>query len=202
MFKQEYNVIYNKGMDIIHKTVIKTDPKGDRNITYILIENILNENDRFCGDTKKRKLVIIEEIERGILNHSINICNDLNIIATWDLNYFIDVYKSTRLTVCSIIDKINKFKHIENMIMDKTVNWCDLVSVKPYEIRPDLYTSILLEIKQKEETHMVVSYREDGWICSKCRDTRYKIHLLQTKSSDEPVNEYRICGGCDNRTRG
>jgi DNA-directed RNA polymerase subunit M/transcription elongation factor TFIIS len=189
-------------MSVVSEIVCKVDPTGARRITFALIFDILDKNARFHIGTEKRKRAIVEEIERGILNKSIRICNDMNIISTWTIGRFVDIYKSTRLTLCSVIEKINTFEHIEKMVMDKTVEWCDIVYIKLYEIRPDLYRDIELEIKQKDNMSVVVEYREDGWVCSKCKGTKYKVHVVQTRSSDEPASEYRVCGDCNHRTGG
>ncbi len=176
------------------------DIYGHRNCTCSLVFDILDTNKTFNGYLETKKNIIVMEIERGILNRSIELCKNNNFINSWSINQFVDLYKSTRLIVCTILEDINTSSVIEDIIIKRTINLCDLSTIKSYQLRPDLYEKIYNYIAETEQVNVIATYHEDGWVCSKCRGTKYKIRNVQTRSSDEPVSEFRICIGCMNST--
>jgi hypothetical protein len=191
-------------MDIPERFSLIADPCGQRTNTASLLIDILSNGKLFRESPDGYKKAIIIGIERGILNYSIDFMQNKNKIASWTLNVFVDEYKKKRYSLCCMLEKIGtpSYVYLENIIVMRTIDWCDLATARPFELHPVRFAPIMkiLEIRSNMEIEM--KFMNGLYECKNCKSTKYKEYSVQVRSSDEPAHLFRICGGCGKRTIG
>jgi DNA-directed RNA polymerase subunit M/transcription elongation factor TFIIS len=121
-------------------------------------------------------------IEKSILNFTIDYAIQNKIEQTWENSFFIHIYKQKLVTVMNLLEN----NEILQKVKDKTIQSKDFafLTIK------DFFSDIDL---QNEEV-------ADGLFeCGKCGSKKTTYYSLQTRSADEPMTNFITCTKCKNR---
>ena len=191
-------------MEIPERFSLIDDPCKQRCQTASLLINILTNSKLFQDASDKYKTAIIVGIERGILNYSVDFMQNKNKIASWALHIFVDEYKKKRYSLCCMLEKIGTQSHsyLEQMIMMRVIDWCNLATARPFELHPVRFAPIMKILEIRSAVEIQMKFMDGLYACKNCKSTKYKEYSVQVRSSDEPAHLFRICGGCGKRTTG
>lgn len=155
-------------------------------------KNIRNCLNKILLDNKKAT-----NLEKGIYNYTIKYCIENNILKQWQNKDFVLIYLQK---LKSIIFNL-KNNEILNDIKNKKYKVHELAFMSHYEIRPDIWKS-LIEIKKIKDENKFATRIEastDDFKCNKCKSKKCSYYQLQTRSADEPMTTFVTCLDCGNR---
>jgi transcription elongation factor S-II len=122
-------------------------------------------------------------IEKQILNFTIDYARDHNIPNTWESLLFSHIYKQKFISIWKIVSENKEFL---NKIKSKEITSKQLMTTQ-------LHDYITHNNLQEEDI-------ADGLFqCSKCKSKKTTYYSLQTRSADEPMTNFITCTNCDNR---
>ena len=124
---------------------------------------------------------ISNNLEKGILNYSIDISNKQNIVKKWDNHYFVIIY-TERLRTLLFNLKNN------DILLDKIKN----KEIKAHKLADK-------KIRDKNMYNPQIDANTDNFTCGKCKSKRCSYYQLQTRSADEPMTTFVTCIDCGNR---
>lgn len=121
-------------------------------------------------------------IEKSILNFTIDYCKDNDIEQNWENNLFSHVYKQKYISVMKLLEN----NSIIDKLHSKELHTRDLAFLSHNELFPE-------NDVQDEEI-------SDGLFeCRKCGSKKTTYYSLQTRSADEPMTNFITCVQCGNR---
>ena len=155
-------------------------------------KNIVNKFFKILKDTN-----ISENLEKGIYNYTLGICNEKNLIKKWSNNYFVNIYIQK---LKNIIYNLS-YKPLYNKLLNKEFKAHELAFMSHQEMRPDLWNDLIEEKKIKDENKFSpkIEASTDDFQCFKCKSKKCTFYQLQTRSADEPMTTFVTCLNCGNR---
>jgi DNA-directed RNA polymerase subunit M/transcription elongation factor TFIIS len=147
-----------------------------------VLMNIEN-NDITCGN-----------IEKGILNYSIQEATRKNIIRKWDNSIFVSLY----------IDRLRSiYINLKNPILVKKIADGDIKAeevgfMSHQEFDPE-HWSKLIEVKIKKDASKFtdnIQASTDVYVCRRCKSRKCTYTEVQTRSSDESMTIFVNCLSC------
>ena len=115
-----------------------------------------------------------------------------------DTPYLFDSIYDTKAT--EIIDYIKNSKYLQNAIKNGKIKVKDIPSMKPDELNPEKYESIVKK-KEMEEYKKNNIASSDAFTCSKCKKAKCKVSQQQTRAGDEPPTTIVTCLECGHTFR-
>ena len=179
------------------------------NLTIDDVEETINKIEeginRLNLETVQREIVDItkfpEIMEKSIYNITIKEARDRFIERSWDNPDFKWLYK---IKYCKVISNID-YNNNANFVVGKIVHgiWKpeNIVSMKPYELYPDMWEELLLK-NNKKLSALGRELNAQGtsiFRCGKCRKNNCTYFQMQTRSADEPMTTFVTCLNCDKR---
>ena len=162
--------------------------------------NIMKELNTIINDEK-----ISSNLEKGIYNYTLSLCEEKNLIKKWSNDYFVIIYIQK---VRSLLYNLRHSSVLEN-ITNKKIKAHELAFMSHQTMRPDIWDNLLELKKIKEENKFApkIEASTDEFICSKCKSrglskeeyTKCTYYQLQTRSADEPMTTFVTCLNCANR---
>jgi len=85
--------------------------------------------------------------------------------------------------------------YLLNAIKNNTINISEIAYLKPEELNPDKYESIIKkkEMEEYKKEHKVGS---SVFTCSKCKKSKCSVSQKQTRAGDEPPTTFVECLEC------
>lgn len=163
-----------------------TNPQEFRsNVRNELLKIIKNKN-------------ICENLEKGILNYSIEKANERNLVKKWDNIYFTQIYIDRLRT---IIVNFKKNKKLLKDIRGKKIRAHKFAFMSHQEMLPERWEELINKKKIRDEHRYTpkLDANTDNFTCRKCKSTRCSYYQLQTRSADEPMTTFVTCIDCGNR---
>ena len=155
--------------------------------------NIRTELDKLINDEK-----ITRNLEKGILNYSISVAKEKNIVRKWDNNYFVVLYIERLRTI------MHNLKHNTELMNILTTN-----EIKPHkiafmthqEMNPKRWETLINDKKIRDNNmyNPQLDANTDNFTCRRCKSKRCSYYQLQTRSADEPMTTFVTCIDCGNR---
>ena len=144
---------------------------------------------------KNRK--ISENLEKGILNYSLKVAEEKNLIKKWNNDYFVVIYIQK---LKAIINNLSNKKLYERLL-NKELKAHELAFMTHQDMRPDLWDELieLKKIKDENKFSPKIEASTDDFTCSKCKSKKCTFYQLQTRSADEPMTTFVTCINCGNR---
>ena len=140
--------------------------------------NYVSEQFKLLIDDKKSS-----NIEKQILNFTIDYAKEHNIPNSWESALFAHVYKQKFISIWEIIYNNDDFLA---KIKSKQIPSKQLINIQ-------LHDYISHNNIQEEEV-------ADGLFqCGKCKSKKTTYYSLQTRSADEPMTNFITCTNCENR---
>ena len=156
-------------------------------------ENIRKHLCKLINDDK-----ISSNLEKGVLNYSISMSNNKNIVKKWDNGYFVIIYTERLRTVLFNLKNNNKLlKKIKN----KEIKAHKLAFMNHQEMDPERWKPLIEDkkIRDKNMYDPQIDANTDNFTCGKCKSKRCSYYQLQTRSADEPMTTFVTCIDCGNR---
>ena len=154
--------------------------------------NILSKLNNIIDNAK-----ICENLEKGIYNYTLDICEQRNLIKKWSNDYFIIIYIQK---VKAILYNLEN-KDLFNKLVNKDIRAHELAYMTHQEMRPDLWDELieLKKIKDENKFSPKIEASTDDFKCGKCKSKKCTFYQLQTRSADEPMTTFVTCIDCGNR---
>ena len=145
------------------------------------------------GDNK-----ITTNLEKGILNYSIDVSNKQNIVKKWDNEFFVIIYTERLRT---IMFNLNKNDALLEQIKNKEIKPHKLAFMTHQEMNPEKWTPLIEDkkIRDKNMYNPQIDANTDNFTCGKCKSKRCSYYQLQTRSGDEPMTTFVTCIDCGSR---
>ncbi len=159
-----------------------------------LLENKINRTETM---TKIAKLIkdidAAVRIESGIFEFTLVYCSMKSYIDSM----LSAVYNDKVFDTLQNLDPNNvvQNKTLCNAIYDGTINPQTIAFLRPRDVHPDRWDSLVkkAELKEYKKNNMAVT---DLYTCWKCKEKRCKVMQLQMRSSDEPMTSIITCLNC------
>jgi transcription elongation factor S-II len=155
--------------------------------------NIVSKLCDIIGDNK-----ITINLEKGILNYSIDVSNKQNIVKKWDNELFVIIYTERLRT---IMVNLQKNKTLLSKIKNKEIKSHKLAFMTHQEMNPEKWKPLIEDkkIRDKNMYNPQIDANTDNFTCGKCKSKRCSYYQLQTRSADEPMTTFVTCIDCGNR---
>jgi len=172
----------------------------NRLFVYNKLKSLLEKEDKVENLDK-----IIENIERGIYNYTIDSLDKRSIIKSWDNDIFKKTYINKAISIYTNLnsDTYIKNKRLMTRLMDKEFLPHEVVYMAPQENFPENWKEL---IDEREKTDKLLYEKDRGgatdqFRCSKCKKRECTYYELQTRSADEPMTIFICCLNCGKRWR-
>ena len=155
--------------------------------------NIRSELQKLINDEK-----ITCNLEKGILNYSITVAKEKNIVRKWDNNYFVVLYIERLRTI------MHNLKHnteLMNILMNNEIKSHKIAFMTHQEMNPTRWERLINDkkIRDKNMYNPQLDANTDNFTCRRCKSKRCSYYQLQTRSADEPMTTFVTCIDCGNR---
>lgn len=160
------------------------------------------------GYARKLKSVIEDEsisrnIEKGIYNQCLKICDEKNITKRWTNPYFEKLYISkVRKYYSHLYDKSYvKNEGLKKRLLEKSVEPQKIADLSDYDLYPEAWKD-LLDMKARQDKikyEMKPEAMTDVFKCHRCGSRSCSYYEVQTRSADEPMTQFINCLECGNR---
>jgi len=155
--------------------------------------NIRTELDKLIDDEK-----ITRNLEKGILNYSISVAKEKNIVRKWDNNYFVVLYIERLRTI------MHNLKHnteLMNILMSSEIKPHKIAFMTHQEMNPKRWETLINDKKIRDNNmyNPQLDANTDNFTCRRCKSKRCSYYQLQTRSADEPMTTFVTCIDCGNR---
>lgn len=143
---------------------------------------------------------IVQMIEKGIYNYTIEKCISNSIIPIWDNQEFVDIYISKSKNIYSNLNVTCyvKNKNLLDKVKSGKIAAYELAFMDTYKLFPEMWVDIIEE-KTKLEKMLKESLKEsatDLFECPRCHKRKTIYCEVQTRSSDEPMTKFITCLEC------
>jgi transcription elongation factor S-II len=140
---------------------------------------------------------ICENLEKGIYNYTLKVCEEKNLLKKWTNESFVLLYiEKLRTLIINLKDN-----DLLTKLASKAVKAHEFVYMSHQELRPKLWETLIEEKKIKDENKYTpkIEASTDNFICGKCKSKKCTYYQLQTRSADEPMTTFVTCLDCGNR---
>ena len=162
------------------------------NDPVIFRENVVNKLNTILNNKK-----ICENLEKGIYNYTLKVCEEKNLLKKWTNESFVLLYiEKLRTLIINLKDN-----DLLANILSKELKAHEFVYMSHQELRPELWERLIEEKKIKDENKYTpkIEASTDNFICGKCKSKKCTYYQLQTRSADEPMTTFVTCLDCGNR---
>lgn len=172
----------------------------NRLFVYNKLKSLLEKEEKVENSNK-----ILENIERGIYNYTIDTLDKRSIIKSWDNDIFKKTYINKAISVYSNLNSETyiKNKRLMTRLMENEFLPHEVVYMTPQENFPENWKEL---IDEREKTDKLLYEKDRGgatdqFRCSKCKKRECTYYELQTRSADEPMTIFICCLNCGKRWR-
>lgn len=161
-----------------------------------------------CEYASKLKTVIEDEsisrnIEKGIYNQCLKMCDEKNITKRWSNPYFKKLYISK---IRKYYSHLLKGSYVENVglkkrLCEKKIDPSSIAGLSDYDLYPEAWKE-LLDMKARQDKikyEMKPEAMTDVFKCRRCGSRSCSYYEVQTRSADEPMTQFINCLECGNR---
>jgi len=143
------------------------------------------------------KINLLKQIERVCYNATIDYAHKENIIPSWDIEEFCNIYHTTCYKISVNLDSTSLINNPDfaKSLLNKQIPISMLPKLTSCEIFPKKYTKIIQRMEaSKNISHTVKISRM--YKCRKCKESKCFIENLYNRSLDEGVNLHITCFNC------
>lgn len=168
--------------DIHYLTILAAEEQIDRNYAVKELQKLLGE------------FHLAHEMEKGLFEYALT-----HITTNKQQNFLVkSVYMHHLNTLCRNLDPTDP--GVENTTLLPLIKEGDMDSffvpfLTPDQLHPNRWSAIKQKKKVEEETGNSLA-TTDMYTCKKCKDKKFKITELQTRSIDEPITRFVSCVTC------
>tara|TARA_B100000902_G_C27201725_1_gene859405 strand:+ start:137 stop:646 length:510 start_codon:yes stop_codon:yes gene_type:complete len=163
------------------------------------INNPSEFRDNVCKILNKTitDIKICKNLEKGLVNYSIEKANEINIVKKWDNEYFVLIYIDRLRTLMMNLEN----KNLLDIINSKKIKAHKVSYMSHQDMQPEKW-KILIDNKKERYDNLYapkIDANTDNFTCRKCKSNRCSYYQLQTRSGDEPMTTFVSCIDCGNR---
>lgn len=162
-----------------------TNPESFRSNVRQKIASLMNiENDDItCGN-----------LEKGILNYSIEEATRKNIIKKWDNSIFVNLYIDRLRSIYINL----KNSSLVKKIIDGVIKAEDVGFMSHQEFDPENWSKLIEQKLKKDASKFTdnIQASTDVYVCRKCKSRKCTYMEVQTRSSDESMTIFVNCLNC------
>jgi transcription elongation factor S-II len=143
---------------------------------------------------------LINEIEKGIYNFSLDLATKYSITKKWDNPEFCEIYKDISY---KILVNLDQDCYIENntlipKLLNSELKSSKIAGMTSQELFEDRWRELFSEKLKKENLKYENANKAtcDYYTCKKCKSKKANYYLLQLRSSDEPMSTLLNCLVC------
>jgi DNA-directed RNA polymerase subunit M/transcription elongation factor TFIIS len=139
---------------------------------------------------------LVTIIEKAVYNHAIHVCRYNGFACNWANPQFVTFYRARAAYA------LRNAGALGTAIITKGISASDAVNMKPYELRPDLWETLVGEKRARDELYGLKP-KANTWAfrCKRCKSNECSYYEMQTRSADEPMTTFVSCLSCGNRWR-
>jgi DNA-directed RNA polymerase subunit M/transcription elongation factor TFIIS len=161
------------------------------------IKKVILEISDYLNTPYLTKDKIVEKLERGCVNRSIDKAKSYNIRCVWSDERFVNLYNSICYKVSSNIDPDSEVHstYIKNKILRNELNLETVADMTSKELCPKKYEKIAKQIDQRINMKRKIKYSE-LFHCRKCKKNQCTTERRYNRSLDEGTNLTVKCMFC------
>lgn len=169
----------------------------NRRSKIILFGYVLNKYENFQKVKWNDKTKLLIKIERSCFNYSIDSANDNNIIPSWDIELFNDIYTSICYKVSTNLDPTGlvKNKQLAIDLLNGKISIKRLPRLTSLDMFPQKHAPVLKRLEASKNIKNNIK-TTSMYICGKCKENKCTIENLYNRGLDEGVNLKITCVNC------
>jgi DNA-directed RNA polymerase subunit M/transcription elongation factor TFIIS len=182
---------------MINKKEFLFEDSKQLNEKYITdVENILNRSLNIKNINKiLSNISITNEIEKGIFEHTLLYIHNNNLL--FELAKAIYEDKSNDIiSNIDINDKIDN-KTLNISIKNGEINPRHVAFLSPSQLHPVRWDKLMKKKEYREYKSQNIKASSE-YTCFKCKASKCKVSIIQTRSADEPSTIFVTCLECHN----
>lgn len=136
-------------------------------------------------------------LEKGLFNNVLIICDEKNIVKKWENRYFCQIYIDKFKSIYQNLDN----NYIQKLLQNEKYKVHKIAFMTHQEMMPEKWKLLIEEKKIRDENKYEpkLEASTDDFTCWKCKNKRCTYYQLQTRSADEPMTTYVTCLNCGQR---
>lgn len=168
-----------------------------RRAKLILFGASLNHYDEFGKMPYDNKTKLLKKLERACYNYTIERCNEENVISSWDIPLFCDIYHSICYKISANLDPTSVVNSttLAKSLLRGELDIANIPKLTSIEMCPNKYVKILERIELSKKVKQTIKY-STMYVCKKCKGNQCTIENRYNRSLDEGVNLVVICQIC------
>jgi len=181
----------------LHSKLYREPYNVIRRAKVILFGYVLNKYDDFKKISYGDQTKLLIKIERSCFNYCIESANDNNVIPSWDIDLFKDIYTSICYKVSTNLDPdgLIKNKQLALDLLNDKISIKRLPKLTSLEMFPQKYVNIIERLEASKNIKNTIK-TTSMYICKKCKENKCTIENLYNRSLDEGVNLKITCVNC------
>ena len=146
---------------------------------------------------------IVNDLEIGVFNSTIDYAKSLNIQLSWNTQLFIDTYVNNARSVYSNLKSDSYIGNIDliNRLKSQEFKPHELSYMSCQQLFPERWNKIV--DKQKEKLKAAYEVKQvsmtDAIKCGKCKNNKISYYELQIRSGDENMTQFFNCLVCGHK---
>ena len=139
-------------------------------------------------------------LEKNILNHSMDRAREINQEPAWDNHRYSNIYKQKFL---QIQHNLKNSPVLKGWILDKKIKTKDVIEMRPEDLWPGgpyaktMEDRIINEMRKQYAAKEARDNLVGLFTCGRCKSKKTTYYQLQTRSADEPMTTFVTCLNCD-----
>ena len=146
---------------------------------------------------------IVDSLERGIYNWTIDYCSTKGIVKNWKNPKFKSLYMAkTRSVLANLMPETYVGNHrLLARLLEGEFAPKDLAYMRPENVCPEVWKHVLDIKLMRDQYSEKPEAMTDQYRCGRCKKRECVYQELQLRSSDEPMSLFITCLNCGNRWR-
>lgn len=174
-----------------------------RRSKLILFNLCLSTYESYLNLKYNEKIKIIKAIEKSCYNYSIDKAYEENIISSWNIELFCDLYHSICYKISSNLenDGMVNNPNLTKAILSENIDINKIPKLSSQELFPQKYVNIFERVEASKT--VIQNFKtSEMYKCFKCHAKKCTIENRYNRSLDEGVNLTITCMNCNHSWNG
>lgn len=141
---------------------------------------------------------IVLNLEKGIFNETIKICQKTKEQLKWTNPKFKNTYLKLGRKILANITYTPNANDVKHKIKNELFKAEEVASMTHQELYPELWSKLHLKNMSKIALKSDEEIPDGMFKCGKCKTYKTTYYQMQTRSADEPMTTYVTCLNCNN----
>ncbi len=179
----------------------KTPYNTIRRAKILLFDSILSKYEAYnsLSKTTSYKLSLCKKIERECYNSTIDKAYEDNIITSWDIEAFCNLYHAACYKITSNLELggIVSNPNFANKLLNGDIDICNLSKLSSQQLYPEKYDKIMKRVEMCKNVSQTIK-TSMMYKCEKCGESKCTLENIMTRSADEGISIKLDCINCGN----